>query len=398
MFQRAFIKILLLQLILLTVISSVVAQRGKYGETLIEAVFPNNDLETVKSLIARGANVNAKEKYTGRTALFHAVSSGNVEMVRVLLEAGANVNAKDDTDDTALMSCYSDCTAEIVRLIVAKGANVNARDKDGNTALISVAVFENADALQALVDAGADVNAKNKQGVTALMRAAKDRKLQNIKVLLVAGADVNAQDEDGWTALTYAQKNKDDRIIQALEIFQQIKSGKINQTEALSKLKTIKRCDENSDGLYNRREVLERLAAILNDSAPGYKNFERNGFYVNEDERPRYFFVYDLTDLSNKGTSLSCVDFKNNHVYHFAAHYIPYSFSHIVILEDGNLKIFKAINCENSRDSLEDVIVYLNQKLKDVANKDEIISRVKDYRKYGSFVTVDDTYIRCKDR
>jgi hypothetical protein len=296
------------------------------------------------------------------------------------------------------MSCYSNCTAKIVRLIVAKGANVNARDKDGNTALISVAVFENADALQALIDAGADVNAKNKQGVTALMRAAKDGELPNIKVLFAAGADVDAQDEDGWTALTYAQKNKDDRIIQALEIFQRIKSGEVNQIEAISRLNAVKRCDENSDSLYNRRKVLERLAAILNDSAPGYKNFERNGFYVNEGERPRYFFVYDLTDLANIGTSLSCVDFKNNHVYHFAAHYIPYSFSHIVILEDGDLKVFKAINCENSKDNLEDVIAYLNQKLKNNINKDEIINRVKGYRKYGSFVTVDDTHIRCKER
>ncbi len=398
MSRRNFIKFILPQIILLIAISSIAAQRGKYGETLIEAVFPNDNIETVKSLIAKGADVNAKEKYTGRTAIFYAVSSGNEEMVRILLEAGANPNAKDNTNETALMSCYSDCTAKIVQMMVAKGADVNIRDKDGDTALIGVSVFENADALQALINAGADVNAKNNKGVTALMRAAKDQELQNIKVLLASGADVNAQDEDGWTALTYAQKNKDNKIIQALETFQRAKQNKANTAEAFSQINAIKRCEENSDSLYNRREVLEKLATILNDSAPGYENYERNGFYVNDDDRPRYFFVYDLTDLTNKGTSLSCVDFKNNHVYHFAAHYIPFSFSHIVILEGGNLKVFRAINCENSKDKLGDVIVYLNQKLKDDTSKDKIISRVKDYRKYGSFVTVDDTYIRCKER
>jgi hypothetical protein len=107
------------------------------------------------------------------------------------------------------------------------------------------------------------------------------------------------------------------------------------------------------------------------------------------------FFAYDLTDTSNKGTSLNCVDFKNNHVYHVAPHYIPFSFSHIVILEDGNLKVFKSINCQNSKDSLEDIVTYLSQKLKGDKEKDEIIRRVKDYRKYGLFKTTDDTVVRC---
>jgi hypothetical protein len=158
----------------------------------------------------------------------------------------------------------------------------------------------------------------------------------------------------------------------------------------------IEKCPENPDGLYNRQKVLEQLAEILNSAAPGYRKYEASGFYV-DDERPRLFFVHDLTDTSNKGSSLDCVDFKNNHLYHFAPHYIPFSFSHIVILEDGNLKVFKAINCENSKDRIEDVIIYLNQKLKNGREKDEIISRVKDYRKYGSFITVDDTHITCKE-
>jgi len=35
---------------------------------------------------------------------------------------------------------------------------------------------------------------------------------------------------------------------------------------------------------------------------------------------------------------------------------LPFSLSNVVILEDGKVKLFKAINCENSKDTLDDVI------------------------------------------
>jgi hypothetical protein len=154
------------------------------------------------------------------------------------------------------------------------------------------------------------------------------------------------------------------------------------------------RCPANSERQYDRSKILQRLADTLNTAAPSFRNYEPTGFYV-QDDKPRLFFVYDLTDVSNKGSSLACVNFENHHVYHFAAHYIPFSFSHILILEDDNLKIFKSINCANATERLNEVVSYLNKALANDSHKDEIIQRVKDYRKHGSFFTVDDTSIRC---
>ena len=115
-----------------------------------------------------------------------------------------------------------------------------------------------------------------------------------------------------------------------------------------------------------------------------------------KDERPLKFTIFDLTEISNKGTSLSdCVKLKNNHVYHFAPIQKRYSFSHIVILEDGVAKVFRSINCKNKGDSLEDVISYLSQKLKDNSDKQKILDRVKNYRKYGIYTTVDTPYLEC---
>lgn len=164
-----------------------------------------------------------------------------------------------------------------------------------------------------------------------------------------------------------------------------------------------KKCEPNSDNRYNRVETLEELGNILNKTAVDYynaiyriKKTTMNPKVVKNDERPIGFFVYDLIDTSNKTEPLGgCIEFKNNHIYHFSLIYIPYSFSHIVVLEDGNLKIFKAINCKDG-DSLENAINHLNQKLKDNKDKDEILNRVKNYRKYGIYSTVDDTFLRCQ--
>jgi hypothetical protein len=185
-------------------------------------------------------------------------------------------------------------------------------------------------------------------------------------------------------------------IVIPITVMCQIKKDCLDKDKSLSRENNIEKCKENPDNLYNRQKILEQLANLLSSSIPKYKKYFPD-FYV-ENESAGGFFIYDLTDISNKDISTTdCIKFQNNHVYHFSPYYIPFSFSHILILEDGNLKIFKSINCEGKGDRLEDVVTYLNEKLKDDKNKDEIISRVKNYRKYGSYWTDDDVHVYCED-
>lgn len=153
-----------------------------------------------------------------------------------------------------------------------------------------------------------------------------------------------------------------------------------------------KKCTPNLNNQYNRLETLERLGGVINQTAVDYYNAKykikktiTNPKFVQKDERPIGFFVYDLTDTSNKTAPLGdCIDFVDNHIYHFSLIHTPDSFSHIVFLNNGELKIFKAVNCENG-DKIEDVINYLGEKLKNDISKDEILDRVKHYRKYGIY-------------
>ncbi|HEX9959730.1 MAG TPA: ankyrin repeat domain-containing protein [Pyrinomonadaceae bacterium] len=180
----------------------------EYEQPLLSAV-SNEDFDQVKDLIAKGANVNAKDKNYGEaTALHVAVENGNAEIAKFLLDMGAKINARDKNRRTPLMAIDDETPPELVRMLLDHRAKVNAFDAEENTVLIIAAQHENAEILRVLIDAGARVNAQNKEGKTALMLAAESDYYENVKVLLEAGADVSLRDKDGETALDLSEDEK----------------------------------------------------------------------------------------------------------------------------------------------------------------------------------------------
>lgn len=82
----------------------------------------NGHTETVRVLLAAGANVHAGDDH----ALRGSALDGYVETVKVLLAAGANVHADDDQ---ALCWAAGSGHMETVKVLLAHGADVNARDE-----------------------------------------------------------------------------------------------------------------------------------------------------------------------------------------------------------------------------------------------------------------------------
>jgi hypothetical protein len=187
-------------------------------EPLVRAA-SENDLPTVRKLIAAGVDVNIRDKTTDATALDEAVNYGNREMVRALLDAGAEINARSSRGQTALMRLDDDATEQLVWDLVAAGAKINLRDEDRDTALILTAYYTKPEVLRALIDAGAKVNAKNKEGETALMKAAEFGLLENVRLLINAGANTNARNNSGETALDLARNNEHAEVVQQLEVY-----------------------------------------------------------------------------------------------------------------------------------------------------------------------------------
>ena len=227
--------------------SSCVTERDVYGRTMLVWASQFGHAALVRSLLARGADVNEVTDIGwtalllasrrghidvveallpavavdtpgmhGNTALMEASKKGHLAVVELLLAAGAVVGVRNVANDTALMFASEQGHADVARRLLAAGADVNARDSLNRTALMFATYGTRVEVVQVLVAAGADVNAANANGFTPLMNASGDGNVAMVEALLAAGADVNALDDDdvevASTALGWARTfNRGDR-------------------------------------------------------------------------------------------------------------------------------------------------------------------------------------------
>jgi ankyrin repeat protein len=173
------------------------------SDDFIEAA-KRGDLAAVKSLLARGADINAREN-VGLTASIGASGQLNVN------------KAKGNAGYTALIIASENGDDEIARFLLAKGAAVNAVEGIfGDTALIKAAWADKKEVVQMLLAKGADVNARAYNGNTALMGAAWSGDKEVVQWFLAKGAYVNVKGKDGKTALTRATENDHKDVVDFL--------------------------------------------------------------------------------------------------------------------------------------------------------------------------------------
>ncbi len=79
---------------------------------LMQAAALGNVAE-VKTLIGRGAHVNARHK-NGMTALLAAALSGHVDAVKALITEGADLKTRYRNDATALILCATTVASPLV--------------------------------------------------------------------------------------------------------------------------------------------------------------------------------------------------------------------------------------------------------------------------------------------
>ncbi len=218
-----------------------------------------NDLDSVKALLAAGADINQVTAY-GWSPLLVATQNRYYRLGAYLIEHGANVNLPNKGGWTPLYLATDNRNIEngdypvrkpdmdhleFIKILLDHGADVNARMKDstetrtvftnqwldenGATAFLRASQSGDLELMKLLLEHGADPKIDTVLHVTALQVAAgigwvegityewsPKATYEAVKLLLDLGLDVNAQADTGRTALHGAAHKGRTDVIQLL--------------------------------------------------------------------------------------------------------------------------------------------------------------------------------------
>jgi ankyrin repeat protein len=160
-----------------------------HGETAVMAAARAGDAESIRQLLAAGADPNAREQQHGETALIWAAAENHPEAIRALVAGGADPDQQARPLDLAPMEWVQ---IGMVSTVLPVG---------GWSPLMYAARENAAEAALALAEAGADLDLQDADGTTALGFAIMNQHYDLAAALLEAGADPDVADRTGMTAL-----------------------------------------------------------------------------------------------------------------------------------------------------------------------------------------------------
>lgn len=109
--------------------------RPKDGMPAIIMAADRSDQKLMTFLLQNGANIDGKTDDRRETALMRRSAVGNVETVRFLLARGAEPNAQDRNGETSLIKAARARKRNVVRILLDNGADPNRSDFTGKTAI-----------------------------------------------------------------------------------------------------------------------------------------------------------------------------------------------------------------------------------------------------------------------
>ncbi|MDG7052918.1 MAG: ankyrin repeat domain-containing protein, partial [Wolbachia endosymbiont of Alcedoecus sp.] len=168
------------------------------SSTPLHLAIQGNKPSTVKLLLNKGANINAKDK-DGKTPLGLAVQEGYTDIVQIIEQVQSDL-------DKELLTAVQNGDLNKVKSLISRSANVNTRDKYSWTPLHWAAYKGHLEVAEFLVKKGADINAADKgpYGKKSIHVAAENNSKDIIEFFLSEGVSINDTDKQGYTPLHYA--------------------------------------------------------------------------------------------------------------------------------------------------------------------------------------------------
>ncbi|CAQ54400.1 ankyrin repeat domain-containing protein [Wolbachia endosymbiont of Culex quinquefasciatus] len=187
------------------------------------------NLDVVKSLVEKGADVNAKDELS-RSLIYYAAYSGNLNVIEFLVEEGADVNAKEEGGRAPLHTAVQLGYLKIVKLLLEKGAHYDVQNAQGKTPLDLAKSGSVKNLLSDIDKLFQDVQDGKEDKVNSLLKGKDDDTLKAV---------LHARNRNQKTLLKFAIANKQQDIANLL----------------IEKLRLIQSSDQQQEAVKQGGEV-----------------------------------------------------------------------------------------------------------------------------------------------
>ena len=144
----------------------------------------------------------------GRTAarerLLDAAAAGDADGAALALRAGAPLEARDERGRTPLLLSAVHDRVEVARVLVALGADPDALDDRHDTPWLVTGVTGSVAMLEVLLPADPDLTIRNRYGGVSVIPASERGHVAYVRRVVRTGIDVDHVNDLGWTALLEA--------------------------------------------------------------------------------------------------------------------------------------------------------------------------------------------------
>lgn len=123
----------------------------------------NGKATELKALLDEQPDLMSAKNPAGESLLHIGVRNSQLEIVRMLLDRGADIEALDGKKLTpfAAIFYYGGVQSRVIWLLMGRGPNLNATDQEGNTSLHRAMGYEDSYYADLLINSGANLFATN---------------------------------------------------------------------------------------------------------------------------------------------------------------------------------------------------------------------------------------------
>jgi ankyrin repeat protein len=201
--------------------------QSRFSALMVAAQYQDSEA-AINLLLDRGAQVGPPVEggapVFNANPFFLASYAGNAAVLKRLRDAGAKMDEPmtliGTSRTTPMLGAYKFGDVEVARTLIELGAPVDFADGNGITMLGRAALNNEVAMAKALIDRGANVNIVDKLGMTPLLWAVSSDfgDAAMIELLLKSGARADARNKDGLTPLDLARKYGHTEVIPALTV------------------------------------------------------------------------------------------------------------------------------------------------------------------------------------